>query len=224
MGGHTEREADRVTGPLETRLRDQLAELFELAGPSAPTLNEGWDAAQLAAHLVLRDRRPDAAAGVLVPVLSAHTARVQRAYAARPWPHLMQLVRSGPPRWSPLALSQRLGETANVIELFVHTEDLRRASPELPARLPDAELDAYLRRRLPGVARFMLRRSPVHVVMRTPGGDEWQVRDGRTPTVTVTGEVPELLLHVFGRDSAADVLITGDDAACTRYAEVSRSI
>ena len=43
--------------------RRALCELLDETGPDAPTLCEGWTTGDLAAHLVLRERRPDAAAG-----------------------------------------------------------------------------------------------------------------------------------------------------------------
>ncbi len=44
--------------------RRALCALLDETGPDAPTLCEGWTTGDLAAHLVLRERRPDAAAGV----------------------------------------------------------------------------------------------------------------------------------------------------------------
>ncbi len=45
------------------RERLLLADLLETAGPDAPTLCEGWRTRDLAAHVVVRERRPDAAGG-----------------------------------------------------------------------------------------------------------------------------------------------------------------
>ena len=45
--------------------RQDLCTLFEDLGPDVPTLCEGWTARDLAAHLVVRERRPDAALGIL---------------------------------------------------------------------------------------------------------------------------------------------------------------
>ncbi len=47
-------------------------------GPDAPTLCGDWTTRDLAAHLVLRERRPDAAAGILIPA----AGRLHRAQAA----------------------------------------------------------------------------------------------------------------------------------------------
>jgi uncharacterized protein (TIGR03085 family) len=206
--------------------RAALCDLFSDLGPDAPTLDEGWNAAMLAAHLVLRDRRPDAALGILVPALSGHTATVQQAYAAKPWPELLGLLREGPPRWSPLAFAPRLAESANLVEYFVHTEDLRRAQPEIPPREDDPRLEAALAARLPAVARIVLRSAPVEVTVRSEGRTEFAV--GRGPRVTVSGRAPELLLHLLGRDKAdrgvVDVQITGEPEAVAAYARLERSL
>src|ERR1700731_945378 len=53
----------RVSYSREERLA--LCALLDKTGPDAPTLCEGWTTGDLAAHLVLRERRPDAAAGVI---------------------------------------------------------------------------------------------------------------------------------------------------------------
>ena len=48
---------------------------FDETGPDGPTLCEGWQTRDLAAHLVLRERRPDAAAGVMGgPLAGLHRA------------------------------------------------------------------------------------------------------------------------------------------------------
>src|SRR5690349_13654553 len=84
--------------------RNALCDLFTEVGPDAPTLCEGWLTRDLAAHLVLRERRMDAAPGILIKPLAGYTRRVQDGYAARPWAGLVDLVRSGPPRYSPTVI------------------------------------------------------------------------------------------------------------------------
>ena len=39
--------------------RKALADLLAALGPDAPTLCTGWETRDLAAHIVLRERRPD---------------------------------------------------------------------------------------------------------------------------------------------------------------------
>lgn len=133
--------------------RLDVADLLLMVGPDGATLLPGWNAADLAAHLVMRDRRPDALAGIggdklgkLGQPLVSHSEKVRLGYAALPWDELVAMVRQGPPRWSPLSWSGlgAVNERANLLEYVIHGEDLRRAHPELPAR----ELDPALAERL----------------------------------------------------------------------------
>lgn len=189
--------------------RRRLAALLEEAGPQAPTLCEGWTAADLAAHLVLRERRPDAAAGILFRPLADRTAAVQARYAARPWPELLELIRTGPGRLSPFALPGA-DEAANTVEFFVHAEDVRRAGPEWTPEPVDPDLAEALWKRLPMTARMEAgRRSPVGLVLRRPDGQTVVARKG-APVVTVVGEPAELLLFAFGRGAATRVVAEGD--------------
>ena len=79
--------------------RVALCDLLDETGPEAPTLCEGWRTLDLAAHLVLREHRPDAAAGVMGGPLAGHTERVQRTLITRnPYRQLVEEIRGGPPR------------------------------------------------------------------------------------------------------------------------------
>ncbi|GAA3067912.1 hypothetical protein GCM10020000_60350 [Streptomyces olivoverticillatus] len=118
------------------RERLLLADLLETVGPDAPTLCDDWRARDLAAHVVVRERRSDAAAGVLFKPLAARLERVQAEFAAKPYEELIQLIRTGPPRLSPFALKQ-VDEAANTVEFYVHTEDVRRAQPQWTPREVD---------------------------------------------------------------------------------------
>ncbi len=53
--------------------RAALCDMFEAVGPDVPTLCDGWTARDLAAHLVVRERRPDAALGILAAPFAAHS-------------------------------------------------------------------------------------------------------------------------------------------------------
>ena len=55
--------------------RAAMCDTFEKFGPDAPTLCEGWLTLDLAAHLVAREARSDAAVGLVVPVRSPGTSR-----------------------------------------------------------------------------------------------------------------------------------------------------
>ncbi|SER96761.1 TIGR03085 family metal-binding protein [Actinokineospora terrae] len=175
--------------------RAQLSSLFTEVGPDVPTLCAGWTSRDLAAHLVVRERRLDAAPGILIKALAGHTERVQRSYTARPWSELVELVRTGPPALSPFRL---VDEQVNTTEFFIHHEDVRRATPGWEPRPADPRRDNALWAALGRTARFYYRRSPVGIVLRTPDGRAITARPGPDP-VTITGEPGELLLDAFGR-------------------------
>jgi uncharacterized protein (TIGR03085 family) len=190
--------------------RRALSDLFEQVGPDAPTLCEGWQTRDLAAHLVVRDRRPDAAPGIMIPAFAGYTQRVQDQFAAKSWDELVGLVRTGPPRLSPLAIPA-LNELANGPEYYVHHEDVRRGGEDWQPRPADAQRDAMLWRTVGLSGRMSYKRSSVGVVLRRPDGVEVQVHRGPS-TVAIIGEPGELLLHVFGRQ-AARVTFEGDEAS-----------
>ncbi len=203
-------------------LRAQLADALEGAAPGSPTLCEGWTAHDLAAHVVIRERRPDAALGLLVPGLAPWTERVRRRRARLPHTDLVALVRSGPPRLSPLTLPA-IDERANLTEFFVHTEDVLRAVPGwTPRSLPPDQLEA-LWRSVRGSARFLYRGVPTGVRLRGPDGTVAQVRPG-PEAVELRGPVPELVLHAFGRTAVAEVEVVGPADAVRRFRETVRRI
>ncbi|MFG2571938.1 TIGR03085 family metal-binding protein [Streptomyces sp. NPDC048481] len=196
------------------RERLLLADLLETAGPDAPTLCEGWLTRDLAAHVVVRERRPDAAGGLLIKQLAPRLERAMEEFAAKPYEELLQLIRTGPPRFSPFQLKQ-LDEASNTIEFFVHTEDVRRARPEWTPRALDPVFQDALWTRLERTARLMGRGAPTGLVLRRPDG-RTAVANRGTPVVTATGEPSELLLLLYGRQSVAAVELDGEKEAIER--------
>ncbi len=63
--------AARSAGDVAAAERNALADLFLERGPDEPTLAGDWTTNDLLAHLVVRERRPDAAPGILIPPLSS---------------------------------------------------------------------------------------------------------------------------------------------------------
>ncbi|MDM4719944.1 TIGR03085 family metal-binding protein [Micromonospora sp. WMMA1363] len=186
--------------------RQALADLFQTLGPDAPTLNDGWTTRDLAAHLVLRERRPDAAGGIALPPLRGYAERVRLRIAARPWPSLVDQVRR-PPAWSPVS-NPLTDELANTMEFFVHHEDVRRGRPDwLPRDLP-AGLHRALWKRATALARVMLRRFPADVLIQAPEYGELSAGRGGEP-VRVVGPPGELALFLTGRQRAARVQVDG---------------
>jgi len=203
-----------VTYSLDERLA--LAALLDQTGPDAPTLCAGWQTRDLAAHVVLRERRPDAGAGVLGGPLAGYTARLQRQYLERySYPELIELFKSGPPRLSPFAIPGA-DEMVNTVEYFVHHEDVRRGSEGWTERELPAELSDVLWKRLKG-ARLFLRSAPTGVVLARAGARVTPIVAKNAPSpVTVTGTPGELTMWSMGRVSAAHVQLGGPDEAVAR--------
>ncbi|WP_033284495.1 TIGR03085 family metal-binding protein [Streptomyces sp. NRRL F-525] len=202
------------------RERLLLADLLETAGPDAPTLCEGWRTRDLAAHVVVRERRADAAGGIMIKQLAPRLERVMTEFAAKPYEELIQLIRTGPPRFSPFQLKQ-LDEASNTVEFYVHTEDVRRAQPEWTPRELDPVFQDALWSRLERMARLMGRTAPTGLVLRRPDGQTAVAHKG-APVVTVTGEPSELLLFAHGRQSVAKVALDGDENAIAKLQEAKQ--
>ncbi|WP_405947348.1 TIGR03085 family metal-binding protein [Streptomyces prunicolor] len=202
------------------RERLLLADLLETAGPDAPTLCEGWRARDLAAHVVVRERRADAAGGIMIKQLAPRLERVMTEFAAKPYDELIQLIRTGPPRFSPFQLKQ-LDEASNTVEFYVHTEDVRRAQPEWTPRELDPVFQDALWSRLERMARLVGRSAPTGLVLRRPDGQTAVAHKG-APVVTVTGEPSELLLFAHGRQSVAKVELDGDENAIAKLQEAKQ--
>ena len=179
------------------RERAALVETMRAVGPDAPTLCGDWTTRDLAAHLVVREGRLDATAGVAVPFLAGYTAKVQRDVTeSTDWDRLLNKIASGPPLYSPFKI---LDPVANLGEMFIHHEDVRRAEPGWEPRPLDDAMVKALGRGLAIMARLTLAKAPARVTFRTPQGKEL-VTLGRGPEVTVTGEPQEILLFISGRD------------------------
>jgi len=196
------------------REREALCDLFDEVGPATATLCEGWTTADLAAHLVVRESRPDAAAGILIAPLAAHGEKVRRHVAARPWSELVDEVRSGPPHWSPMRI-EALDRATNTTEFFVHHEDVRRARAVWTPRLLDDEFDRELVAALRRGIRLTMRRAPSGVVLDIDGHETLTAKKGE-PSVTVSGAAGEIVLFCFGRQAHADVELSGDAATVDR--------
>ena len=205
--------------------RIALCDLLDETGPGAPTLCEGWRTLDLAAHLVLRERRPDAAAGVMGGPLAGHTERVRRTIIDRtPYGQLVDEIRNGPPRLSVFALPG-MDERLNTVEYFVHHEDVRRGADGWEPRDIGAGLTEHLWQRLRAV-RFIFRKAPVGIELvrddRPAGPGHQQVRitaKARTPMVTVTGDPAELTLWALGRTKAARVRLDGSEPDVRRLTQ-----
>ena len=163
------------------------------------------------AHLLVRERRPDAVPGLVFGPLASYTAGVQKRLAASTtWEDMVELFASGPPLFSVFKV---LDPVASIHEMFVHHEDVRRAQTGWEPRQLDARTVAAVKRRVAMISRAGMSKSmaavPARLTMRTPDGQTVVVVGSGSP-VTVTGEPLELLLFAFGRD-AVRVDFAGDD-------------
>jgi uncharacterized protein (TIGR03085 family) len=192
-----------TTPSLAQQERNTLCDLFLEYGADAPTLCEGWSAADLAAHLVVRERRPDSGPGLVWPWLAGYTDKVRRKVRDRtPWETLVEKVRQGPP-----LLLRPVDEPMNTIEFFIHVEDLRRRRVGWQPREISPELaDALWKRVGPG---GMAKKVGATIVITSPGRPDKQ--DGSGPRLTLAGDPGELTMFGAGRQRAARVEITGDN-------------
>ena len=195
--------------------RQELCDLFLEVGPDAPALCTGWTTRDLAAHLIVRESRPDAALGILIKPLAGYADSVQAKVAMRPWPDLVREVRTGPPVLSVFRLPGAQG-LADPFEFAIHHEDVRRAQPGWsPRGLPVAEQDLFWQR-LSRAGRLLARTSPVGVALRRSDTGEMLVAKAGTPSVTLIGEPLELVLRLYGpRECVVDV--EGSEGAVARF-------
>lgn len=190
--------------------RRHLVQLMRDLGPTAPTLCAGWTTADLAAHIAIRERRPDAALGIVAPFVASHTKSVMAKYSNKPWKELLHLVEEGAPLWNPLGLPN-LDNAANLFEMFVHHEDVRRAIPEWKPRALHPELETALWERMAKNGKLMWRRAKVGIVLDN-GSSQIVVKKSPagTGTVMISGTTADLVLLTYGRNEI-DVTYSGDE-------------
>jgi uncharacterized protein (TIGR03085 family) len=198
------------------RERLALADLLADLGPDQPTLCTGWTTGDLAAHLVVRERRPDASAGLLIPALAAHGERVRRAQLAKPYATTLSELRN-PPWWSPVSnpVVERLTNTG---EFFIHHEDVRRARPGWEPRPLAVEDATALWNQARFRARLALSRLGVPIQVRADGFGEVTIKGDQT---VLSGTPGELTLFLAGRREAARVEIAGPATDDLRRADLS---
>jgi uncharacterized protein (TIGR03085 family) len=101
----------------------------------------------------------------------------------------------------------------NLNEFFVHQEDIRRANGRDP-RVNDRGLDEALWRNVNAARWFLARRLRGAGLELQWAGTAHTVRARRgQPVARIAGPPGELLLYLFGRQRAAQVDVSGADAA-----------
>ena len=203
--------------------RAAICDSFEEFGPDAPTLCEGWNTRDLLAHLLVRERRPDAAAGLVVPFLHKHLEQVTESFKSEPWDTMIKTFRDGPPVLSVSAIPV-VGDKFNLGEFFIHHEDIRRAQTEWVPRDDNPELDDALWKPLKMMGRMLVRKSPVGVTLRSAGRDDIVAKKGDKGVILV-GMPGEIVIHLFGRPlDKVHVVVQGDPADVEAFEASSRGM
>ncbi len=195
--------------------REQLANSLTEVGPNQPTLCSGWQTQDLLAHLVSRERRPDAAAGLVIPALKNWRTKIENEFATRKYADLIQDFRNGPSFLNPFSIPL-VDNLANLIEFVIHHEDVRRGQLNWVARTDIAELQTEIKNRLPRFALLALRKSPVGVVMVDENSTQHWLKRGAA-VVELRGEPIEILLYLAGRQAQANVSIGGSPAVLATF-------
>ena len=203
--------------------RQSLCDLFGEVGPDAPTLCGDWTTRDLAAHLVMRERRPDGAVGIVFPPAAGYADKVQASIADAEWDKLVDTVRSGPPIWSPTRIGA-VDKLVNTVEYFVHHEDVRRANESWDERELSPELTEGLHSAVSKLARQLAKSSEYGIVLEPTEDLDPIVANKSTPSVTVRGSMGELVLFVYGRQEQSNVELIGDDDAVEAVRETSFGI
>lgn len=200
--------------------RAELCDLFDLVGPDAPTLCDGWRAHDLAVHLWIRETDPVGVSGMLAKPLSGLLER-RMADTKQRWefPELVNKIRNGPARFSVFSFPG-VDEPANTTEFFVHHEDVRRAGdhPQGARSLGD-EVEEWMWRRLKLLGRAFFRRAQVGVVLERLGstdaaGEPDTIRAvSGASIVTLVGQPSELMFFAHGRTATAEVKLVGEPEA-----------
>lgn len=199
-----------------------LCDDLDRVGPDAPTLCEGWATRDLAAHLVIRESRPDVHVGSVLPLLSGRHERELRSMANGEYGDLVARIRRGAPRWNPMS-QPWIDELTNLVEYFVHHEDVRRAQAGWTPRDLSEDLQRHLWGALRRMARLMFRASPTGVVLVAPGTGRHSAKlPDDHGTVVLRGAPAELLLFAYGRGDHAEVQLEGtaEDVAALRGAKL----
>lgn len=188
--------------------RQEFCNLLDEVGPDVDTLCEGWTARDLAAHVVMRERRPDGAAGVILKPFAGYADKVQSQIADTEWGDLVDRIRTGPGKFSPMRLDA-LDRVANTVEFFVHHEDVRRMQDGWAPRELDDELTDDLYAALKRMGKLLVRKAPAGMVLEPTDGRPAVTAKTAEPMVTLRGPVGELVLFLYGRQAHARIDLDG---------------
>jgi uncharacterized protein (TIGR03085 family) len=190
-----------------TAERAALCDTLERLGPDAPTLCAGWTTADLAAHLVVRERNPLAGPGIVLGgPFASYTASAREREKAKGYDVLLATLRGGPPGYVKTTMA-----AVNVTENWIHHEDARRANGDGP-RPEDPDVAAIMTSNTRRMGTFVTRRlRPCGLALELP--DEMLILRAGHPTAVMRGAIGECALYLSGRRDAAVVTLDGDPEA-----------
>ncbi|MDO5065759.1 MAG: TIGR03085 family metal-binding protein [Propionibacteriaceae bacterium] len=199
---------------LAKRQRAALCDLMAELGPTAPTRCQGWEVADLAAHLWVREHRPTALPGIGLSRFAEVTRRIQdKALRQRGFDSLVAELRR--PGWVMLPLDG----VVNAVEFFVHHEDVLRANGR--QQVLSATEQAQLWRTVHVLALRAQRAWGGRLRVSPIGGGPLLLGRGDRP-VTLHGLPSELLLLLTGR--SAEVTVTAEPDAARALVEAIGSL
>lgn len=196
---------------LDLRERHELCDLMLEVGPAAPTLCGEWTAFDLAAHLVVRERNPLSAPGILFGgPFEGFTERLMRHEQRRGFEAVVARARAVP--FGPLRIDA-VRDAMDLVEYAVHHEDVRRPHGLAPRDDRD-DLQRAVWARLESMAGLSVRKAkiaPVRIEMVATGAVDDHASAGKGDrAVTVTGPPVELMLFLWGRQAVAQVHVDGE--------------
>ena len=201
---------------LAQRQRAQLLDLFLELGPFAPTLCEGWKTQDLAAHLYIREHKPQAMLGMFSERFAGITTRVQmEALHTNGFIGLVERLRK------PSLMMRPMDAMVNGAEYFIHHMDVLRANDR------DQEIsqkdEETLRTPIKMFAGRTAKAYGDRVVIDTLDGKKLEFGQGTRP-VHLIGKPSEVLLFVSGRTEHANVQLVGEPDAVQKFTESASGI
>ncbi len=191
--------------------RALICDLFLEVGPFAPTLDEGWKTQDLAAHLWIREHKPQAMLGVLSERFSDMTARIQmEALHTHGFVGLVDRLRKPPLMLRPV------DAVMNGAEYFIHHMDVLRANDRDQTLSPRDE--ESLRGSIKMFAGGVAKKYGDRVVIDTNDGKQLEFGQGTRP-VHLIGKPSEIIMFVSGRTDHAKVELVGEPEAVKKFTE-----
>jgi len=196
---------------LAQRQRALLCDLFLELGPSAPTLDEGWKTEDLAAHLWIREHKPQAMLGMFSEKYESLTERIQMdALHTHGFVGLVERLRK------PALLIRPVDAVMNGAEYFIHHMDVLRANDRDQTLSPRDE--ESLRGSLKMFAGKVAKTYGDRLVLDSNDGKQLELGRGTRP-VHVIGKPSELIMFVSGRTENAKVELVGEPDAVKKLVD-----